>query len=217
MSELENAREMVEREGIKATKMEGVLIADDGSNECVIPGFPYRFKAQGDKLLVSVDVFKSGYECKTCKGAGTIKLSCLCEGTDRPGYKYSSSMLEGLDDVMFDVRSKMNCPSCGGDYLGARKDFTCTECNGKGALIWIPDQSKLLPTTGVIVSVGSEVTNAALKNHTRVLFGAYSGTMIPTKAPGVVFKVIRDIEVLLVIEGGEDLAAFDFVQIDDKP
>ena len=41
--------------------------------------------------------------------------------------------------------------------------------------------------------------------------------MIPTKAPGVVFKVIRDIEVLLIIEGGEDLAAFDFVQLDDRP
>lgn len=212
MSQLDSGREIVEREGIRATKMQGVEIADDGSNECVIPGFPYRFKAQGDKLLVSVDVFKSGYECKVCKGEGEIDFKCECEATSRPGFKYAN-----LDEEAHPTRVQAKCPSCQGDFIAARKRIICPECKGKAALIWIPDQSKLLPTTGVIVSVGSEVQNPELKNHVRVLFGAYSGTMIPTKAPGVVFKVIRDIEVLLIIEGGEDLAAFDFVQLDDRP
>lgn len=217
MSQLDSGREIVEREGIKATKMQGVEIADDGTNSCVIPGFPYRFIAQGDKLLVSVDVFKSGYECKTCKGEGRIKSHCPCEDTGRPGFKYSKAMLEYAPGSEFSAKIDIKCPECQGDFESKRVDIECPECNGKGALIWIPDQSKLLPTTGVIVSVGSEVQNPELKNHVRVLFGAYSGTMIPTKAAGVVFKVIRDIEVLLIIEGGEDLAAFDFVQLDQNP
>ena len=220
-STIDKGKELVEREGIKANKMQGVEIADDGTNSCVIPGFPYRFIAQGDKLLVSVDVFKSGYECKTCKGSGSIETHCSCEDTDRPGFKYSTSQIKEIEVTIGETQARSrelsNCPNCAGHFENFRKGERCPDCQGKGATLWIPDQSKLLPTTGVVVSVGSEVVNPELKNHTRVLFGAYSGTMIPTKAPGVVFKVIRDIEVLLIIEGGEDLAAFDFVQLDQNP
>ena len=72
-----------------------------------------------------------------------------------------------------------------------------------------------MPTTGVILSLGCNIDpELGFKLHDRVLFGAYTGVMIPTKAPGVVFKVLRDIEVLCRIKGGEDMAAFDFVTID---
>jgi len=203
------AVELVER-GFLARQEEtqNIIVRDDGTNTASIPGFPYIFEAMGDKILVAVDVYKSGYECKECKGTGKITSHCACEDSGRPGYKY----VEPANDVQKD----MKCPECLGDFISKRVDKECSECKGKGALIWIPDQSKSMPTTGVIVSVGSEVKNLRLKNHSRVLFGAYTGVMIPTKAPGVVFKVLRDIEVLCTIQGGEDMAVFDFVVTDKE-
>lgn len=218
MNTLEGAKELVEREAVRTTKMNQVVVTSDGTNEAVIPGFPYRFKAQGDKILVAVDIFKSGFECKACAGTGKISWHCKCEDTDRPGFRYTLLQLEevsaSLGADMSQARKTIPCADCHGDFLGARRNSTCDICKGKGASIYIPDISKNLPTTGVIVSVGAEVRNPELSNNTRVLFGAYTGTMIPTKAVGVAFKVLRDIEVLCVIKGGEDLAAFDFVVTD---
>jgi co-chaperonin GroES (HSP10) len=208
---LEEGKNLVEREVI-ATQTRNTIIIDDGTNEAGIPGFPYRFKAQGDKILVSVDIFKSGYECKECSGIGRLKGQCVCDSTDRPGFKYDSVGM-AIEPTR---REHTLCPVCKGDYLTHRVDIECPVCKGTGASLFIPDQSKVLPTTGVIVSVGSLVTNPELKNNTRVLFGAYTGVMIPTKAIGVVFKVLRDIEVLCIIKGGEEMAAFDFVNIDKQ-
>lgn len=207
MSQLEDGKALVEREVI-ATQTRSTVIVNDGSNEVGIPGYPYRFKAQGDKILVSVDIFKSGYECKTCKGAGILQMKCPCEITKRPGYKY--------EDPQVPTQIDMLCQSCKGDYISQRKDIECPDCNGKKALLNLPDTAKNLPTTGVIVSLGPLVdSKLSLQNGDRVLFGAYTGVMIPTKAPGIVFKVLRDIEVLCTIKGGEEMAAFDFV-ITDK-
>ena len=220
MSLLDSGKEMVEREVI-ATQTKNIIVINDGSNEVTIPGYPYIFVSKGDRILVSVDVFKSGYECKECKGLGRIKDSCICEAGSRPGFKYDKEQLRGISDTLgadiADSRGQMPCSVCGGDFLSKRVDKECEACKGKGALIWIPDQSKLLPTTGVIVSMGPKVDKElGLKLHDRILFGAYVGQMVPTRAPGVVFKIIRDIEVLCQIKGGDELAAFDFVTIDKE-
>ena len=209
MSQIEAARAMVEREVI-ATQTRNTIILDDGTNEAGIPGFPYRFKAQGDKILVSVDVFKSGYECKDCKGTGRLKSDCICVEKGHAGLEYADR------EDLTPVQKLMRCKSCSGNYIVKHVDEECKLCKGTGASLFIPDNSKVLPTTGVIVSIGSLVTNPELKNQTRVLFGAYTGVMIPTRAPGIVFKVLRDIEVLCIIKGGEDSAAFDFVNIDKE-
>ncbi len=210
MSELENAKELVEREVI-ATQTRNTIVINDGTNRASIPGFPYAFEAKGDKVLVSVDIYKTGYECTECKGTGRIKSSCLCDfgGIARPGFKYHNPESPTQEMTL--------CPQCGGDYLSKRIDIECPKCKGKPHLLHIPDTAKSLPTTGVIVSLGNNVTpELGLKIQDRVLFGAYTGVMIPTKAPGVVFKVLRDIEILCVIYGGEDMAAFDFVTIDKE-
>jgi len=44
----------------------------DGSNTVTFPGYKYAFTAIGEKILISLDQFKSGYECKSCKGTGRI-------------------------------------------------------------------------------------------------------------------------------------------------
>jgi co-chaperonin GroES (HSP10) len=218
-SEMEKAAELVERQVYGATSTAATMVIDDGSNEATIPGFPYAFEALWDNVLVSVDIFKSGYECKLCKGVGRIKSHCVCEDKSNPGYKYSTEQLleftNTLGKATSIARGEIKCSTCQGDYQLHRIDAVCPDCNGKQSLIHIPDQGKMLPTTGVIVSLGKDVNKESFKCGMRVLFGAYTGVMIPTKAPGIVFKVMRSHEILCEIKGGEDMAAFDFV-IPDK-
>src|SRR4249920_266752 len=59
----------MEKDIVSENSQEIVL---DGSNTVSFPGFPYKFTALGEKVLISLDQFKSGYECKTCKGVGYI-------------------------------------------------------------------------------------------------------------------------------------------------
>jgi hypothetical protein len=176
MSIIEDAKQLVTDRAMYGTKMGSVLVTNDGTNEASIPGFPYVFRAEGDKILVSVDIFKSGYECQVCKGSGKVEIK------------------QRRDMVLID----------------------CVSCKGKGALLHLADESKTLPTTGVIVSIGDEVKNKNLVCGSRVLFGCYTGVMIPTKAPGIVFKILRDIEVLCTIKGGEEASAFDFLVVDKE-
>ena len=59
----------MERELVKENSQEIIL---DGSNSVQFPGFPYHFTALGEQILVTLDQFKSGYECKMCKGKGKV-------------------------------------------------------------------------------------------------------------------------------------------------
>jgi co-chaperonin GroES (HSP10) len=195
-------------------------IALDGSNKVSFPGFPYVFEAEGERIIVSIDIFKSGYECRTCKGKGFIEFCCPCETKDRPGFMYTEEQIrlaqEAFGDTVAQARTAMVCSSCKGDYPGARSKSTCPECNGKQTLIHLPNESKILPTTGVVVSMGPLAVKAReegkfkFKIGDRVLFSPHAGSMIPTKA-GAAFKYMDYYNAVLRIEGGEDMAAFDFV------
>lgn len=190
-------------------------ITIDGTNIVEFPGFPYKFEALGEKILVSIDIFKSGYECRTCMGAKKIETKCVCEESDRPGYKYSQTMLDAfgtMGDGQNNARTEIKCSECGGDYLSKRDSSVCPECKGLGALLVIPDTSKNLPTTGVVVSMGSACDHSKLgyKLGDRILFGPYTGNMIPTKA-GLMLKTMDATAAMARIDGGEELAAFDFV------
>src|ERR1017187_1653572 len=190
------------------------LILDD-SNEVAYPGFPYSFEALGERILVSIDVFKSGYECKQCQGKGRIKYNCPCENGDRPGMRYTNEQIETLrtdlgDDIAI-VRANMLCNECHGDFIGKRVDIECPSCKGRGATVLLPDESKNLPTTGVIVSMGPAAEEkSGLKRGDRILFGAHAGSMIPTKA-GLMFKYMDWYQAALKIKGADGLSAFDFI------
>ena len=202
--ELKNAASLVSRETYRATNTGSTMVVDDGTNRASIPGLPYQFEATGDKILVAVDIFRSGYECKDCRGIGRIISECPCKRTARPGYKYADAIPE-------EGRFEILCIECHGDPDSLDVNIECPLCRGKGHSIFIPDSSKTLPTTGVVVSIGAGVTDRLVKNGGRVLYGAYSGPMIPTKEPGIAFKFLREHEILGFIYNGEELGAFDFV------
>lgn len=81
----------VDKEIVHENAQEIVL---DGSNSVSFPGFPYQFTAIGDNIIVSLDQFKSGYECKTCKGKGKVIRK------------------EGREDMI------ETCPTCEGKTVG---------------------------------------------------------------------------------------------------
>jgi len=208
---IKQLNERIEKENERKSTTEIVL---DSSNKVQFPGFPYSFEALGEKILVSIDIFKSGYECKECKGKRTIKYLCPCEANDHAGLKYSEEDLKTItatigEDVAL-ARQNLVCPECNGNYAEKRSEVMCPECKGMGALLVIPDISKNLPTTGIVVSIGKDCKNLDYKIGDRILFGPYAGSMIPTKA-GLMFKILDASQAWAKIEGGEELSAFEFI------
>ena len=171
----------------------------DGSNKVTIPGYAYTFEALGERILVSLDIPLSGYECKTCLGRKRIKYQCECVTCGRAGLKYT---LEQIEDIRKDL---------GDSVADARVSIVCPECNGVGGRVWIPRSAKEFPTTGVVVSMGSIAREKSeFKIGDRILFGFQTGTMIPNKA-GLPFKYMDYYNGAIKIEGAEAMAAFDFV------
>ena len=179
-------------------------LKDDGSNIATVFGYPYGFEATGDRILIAVDIFKSDYDCKECNGTGDIVGMCYCENTDRPGFAYSSV---SESEPSFNIK----CKQCKGDYQNYRSKEPCPACNGKGALLFLGKEDKILPTTGIIMSKGNGVAEPKYTIGVRVVFGKFSGTAIPTKATGVMFKFLREHEILGIIHNGEPVGSFNFV------
>lgn len=73
---IEAAAELVERQAReKAEAAQSVQeITLDESNKISFPGYPYTFEACGEQIIVAIDLFKDGNECKGCKGKGKIEV-----------------------------------------------------------------------------------------------------------------------------------------------
>ena len=187
----------------------------DNTNKVSFPDFPYTFEALSEKILVSLDQFKSGYECRVCKGKGTVLKTCSCTTSDRPGFKYNEQQLLDIKDSLgFDIalaREAIKCSECGGDPSSVEVPITCPSCEGKTGLIIIPDTAKVIASSGVVVSMGRKAKELAdFKIGDRILFGQHSGSMIPTKS-GIMFKQMDWYQAWIRVEGAEELGAFDFI------
>ena len=174
-------RKLYETEEAEKAASSAQEIKLDDSNLVSFPGFPYKFEALHEKILVSIDIFKSGYECKVCLGKKKIEV----KGNFAHGIGYKTT------------------------------EAICPECKGSGALLILPDASKNLPTTGVVVSMGKKARElASFKVGDRILFSPHAGQMIPTKA-GLMFKWMDWYNGGIKITGADDLSAFDFIIQDE--
>lgn len=177
-------------------------------------------EAVGDNILVLIDSYRSGYECTACMGTGQLRMKsrCTCD-PDSP------------DDKLDQPRGTRNrfgapCESCNGDYMSRRIDMTvaCDKCKGKGSSLFIPDNAKSMPTTGVILSKGPDVTRGGIEINKRIIATPHSGVFLPMKG-NVPIKCYRQHEPLCIMynidttgkadknEPGE-LATSKFVDID---
>jgi len=215
------AVELMERQQKHEENLSATELVLDDSNKISFPGYPYVFEALGKKILVSIDIFKSGYECKVCRGNKKIETMCVCESTGHSGLRYTfeeiNTIRHELGHTVADARMTLQCPECKGDYVSQRKTEVCKACKGQGCVLHLPDSSKNLPTTGVVVSIGNKVnlTKLGYKIGDRILFGPYAGQMIPTKS-GLLFKILDANNAWAKIEGANDLGQFDFVMTDKE-
>jgi co-chaperonin GroES (HSP10) len=140
------------------------------------------FEALGDRLLILEDPFKSGYECTTCEGKGT--LTCVvCAGSGASP-----------------LNAAVMCKECGGSGK-----MHCLECSGKGALIVTPDVAQRRPTTGKVVSLGDKCTTLRLNDS--VMFSNFAGYVVDLNRAGkpVVLRILHESEILARVEGQLEL------------
>jgi co-chaperonin GroES (HSP10) len=148
-------------------------------------------EASEDRIIVVEDEFKSGYECRTCDGAGWLECD-NCKGT-------------GKSTISKDAR----CSQCQGN-----KHIICPECKGKqvieGGLV-IPEASERRPTTGVIVSTGPRVS-ANYERGKSVIYTSFSGHVFELNAFDqagreirIVIRVIQSSDILAKVSGHLEL------------
>src|SRR3974390_1261245 len=122
------ARVDKEREDLSTTEL--VL---DNSNKIQFPGFPYVFESLNEKIIVSIDVFKSGYECKVCKGRKRVMTKCQCEAEGHPGALHDDEKIQALRETLGEKiaseRAALVCTLCQGDYVSMRHEDACPKCN----------------------------------------------------------------------------------------
>lgn len=143
-----------------------------------------------DRIIVIEDEFKSGYECTRCEGAGSL-LCENCNGT-------------GKSSISKDAR----CSQCQG-----RKHIVCPECKGKTVVqggIVVPEASERRPTTGVIVSIGPDITK--FERNQSVLYTSFSGHVLDLTAYDihgrevlVVIRIIQESDILCKVTGHMEL------------
>lgn len=184
-------------------------IVQDDLNVIELVDLQIAMQAIENKIIVKVDQYKSGYECKTCSGTGKIK-STVVEGSMRD----------------------------------------CTDCEGKGATLHIPQNAQSLPSTGVIMSMGPACQSQMIKKElafakakraecsgtsdwdfwnedvkdkeeqfkecllhvgTRIVFGTHTGTKIPLRGE-IKLTIMTEKEPLCVLFGTniEDRAILDY-------
>lgn len=104
-----------------------------------------------------------------------------------------------------EFKSSYDCKKCGGKGVN-RFGAQCTECNGKGMLLEIPDIAKARPTSGRIMAKGPDVTLYEIGE--RVAYSGYTGHLIPFKGNNRL-RIMREKEPFCLveeIEGAEDNA-----------
>lgn len=187
---------LIGRQAIDSLKGQKNVYFDKDENYVYIVKGKIAIKADYDKIVILLDKFKTGFECKVCAGAGTLEACPRCAGS-------------GKD------RFQQICPSCYGDNTKFQGQ-TCTACHGIGTSIVIPESAKAIPTSGIVVSIGPECKFRKVGD--RVLFGAHTGYMLPFKG-NVKLRIMREHEPLcsiMMLDNDESVLG-DFIHYEDNP
>lgn len=101
-----------------------------------------------------------------------------------------------------EFKSGYECDACSGTGINPlNPNMRCKSCEGKGALIVVPDTSQRRPTTGTIVSAGSDTQRLSVGQA--VMYSSYAGHTIDLDRAGhkIVLRILHEPEILCVIEG----------------
>jgi hypothetical protein len=177
-------------------RVDTVATSQEVENVIFIVAGKLGLQGIGDKILILVDKFKSGYECKDCEETGVF-IACACSRRGEFGVNNNGKRCSYMG-------------KCSTQHVGQ----SCKTCAGTGTTLKIPDTAKAIPTSGVIVSVGPNCTVRRLGE--RVLFGAHTGYYLPFKGNAKI-KVMREDEPLCLIYAVDNNNTLgDFLQIDEN-
>ena len=150
-----------------------------------------------DKILILIDKFKSGFECKDCNETGSY-VACECvRETGTQGVKKNGKTCAFRE-------------ACSRQMIGT----TCNTCNGTGSTLVMPENARAIPTSGVIVSVGPDCKSRKIGE--RVLFGAHTGYYLPFKGAAKIRCMREDEPLCKLLALDNNLTLGDFVQIEEQ-
>lgn len=171
--------------------------SDEDKNIIFVVAGKLGLEAIEDKILILIDKFKSGFECKDCNETGTY-IACECvRETGTQGIKKNGKTCAFKD-------------ACSRQMAGT----ACNTCHGTGSTLVMPENARAIPTSGVIVSIGPKCS--VRKIGERVLFGAHTGYYLPFKGAAKI-RCMREDEPLckiLAIDNNSSLG--DFIQIEEQ-
>jgi hypothetical protein len=178
-----------------------------------------NIEAYGDRIIVVEDEFRSGYECASCDGSGTVPcFGCNGKGSQTCGNckgSGESSLVPGA-----------KCTQCKGDKVQAcyvcngSRSQRCPGCDGKGGLLVVPEASARRPTTGTVVSLGWRINNRMYRFWAKILgkkpilrgvsvmYTSFSGHVYELETPDggqIVLRVIQDSDIISLVSGHLEL------------
>src|SRR5271155_1542411 len=123
---------MIDRELVERPAKE--LDVKQVDNTVFVVAGKIALEAVENKILILIDKFRSGYDCKDCNETG-IYASCECERKGTPDRKISGN---------FDKP----CPYCKGEeYRNSRRGTSCPSCRGTGSTLVMPENARAIPTS----------------------------------------------------------------------
>lgn len=170
----------------------------DNDNAVEITDLKIQLEAVEDKIIVIMDQYKSGFECKTCGGTGKIKSTVV-------------------------VDAEKECPECHGKGGLLVVPETAKSLPTLGTVVslgpetpWMKNKYEYMAFQNIGTDIPFEKSNLSktilVRPGAKVLFQPHVGTMIPFKG-NIKLKVMRAHEPLCVIYGS-DVDTKDFLDFD---
>jgi hypothetical protein len=171
-------------------------VSTDIKNVIFVVAGKLGLEAIENKILILIDKFRSGYECKACNETG-IYSGCECAQAGRYGENSTGKKCHYKD-------------ACDKQVIGT----TCLSCKGTGSTIVMPENARAIPTSGVIVSIGPKCTTRQIGE--RVLFGAHTGYYLPFKGNAKIRAMREDEPLCLIYSVTNNEVLGDFLQVEDS-
>jgi co-chaperonin GroES (HSP10) len=164
-----------------------------------------------DKIIILVDQWKSGYECKECGGSGKV------ESTINPEILRTCDACKGKGQTLVIPDSAKSLPSTGvvvsmgpaTQYMQAKKAVERAKKREWESKVIVPPNDYVLG----VEEAESMLKEIAIQIGTRVVFGVHVGTKVPIKG-NIKLVIMREKEPLCVVFGNDigDKEIIDFSQ-----
>lgn len=164
-------------------------VKHDTLNVIELADLGVSMEAVADKIMILVDSYKSGYECKECGGTGRIKSSIVEGATSQCADCKGKGVTLVIPDNAKSMPSTGVIVSMGPDtkFMKIKEDLK--ECKS----FYEPDQVK---------EHEDKLAQMPIQVGARVCFGVHVGTKIPLKG-NIILVVMRENEPLCRIFGSD--------------